>query len=39
MLAYDWPCPHKAGKTVNLLDRKEMVIPKKSPFSRLATDL
>ena len=24
ILAYDWPCPHEAGKALNLMDRKEM---------------
>ena len=29
----------KLEKTLDLLDSKEMVIPKKFPFPRLATDL
>ena len=39
MLAYECPCPHEAGKTLHLLDRKGMVyyLKNKSPFSRLAT--
>ena len=39
MLANNWPCPHEAGKALHLLDRKEMAIPNKSPFPRLATGL
>ena len=35
MLAYEWPCPHEAGKTLHMLDRKGMAYYLINP--RLAT--
>ena len=36
ILAYDWPCPHEAGKALHLMDRKDKAY---TPFTRLATGL